>query len=133
MVEVIRVDFILSYWIFIWWILYMLGIVEYNPKLFLIIGLITNIIGLFIKMKNAYVNKYIFIIVVIITKIIPLYTLKNTEINFFQDLSIIIIICIIYLFWLYVNNKFSILYTLLTGDKNIIPPMEYVIGKMLNQ
>ncbi len=133
MVEVIRVDFILSYWIFVWWILYMLGIIEYIPKLFLIIGLITNIIALIIKMKNAYVNKYIFIIVVIITKIIPLYTLKNTEINFFQDLSIIIIICIIYLFWLYVNNKFSILYTLLTGDKNIIPPIEYIIGKMLNQ
>jgi hypothetical protein len=133
MVEVIRVDFILSYWIFVWWILYMLGIIEYNPKLFLIIALITNIIVFFIKFKNKYHNIFLFLIVVFITKVIPLYTLRNIEINFNQDFPIIIYICLLYLFWIYINDKFHYLYALINGYKNIIPPMEYVIGKMLNQ
>jgi hypothetical protein len=133
MVEVIRVDFILSYWIFVWWILYMLGIIEKNPKLFLIIALITNIIVFFIKFKNKYDNIFLFLIVFFIIKIIPLYTLRNIEINFNQDFPIIIYICLLYLFWIYINDKINYLYALINGDKNIAPPMEYIIGKMLNQ
>jgi hypothetical protein len=131
MVEVIRFDFILSYWIFIWWILYMLGIVKYNPKLFLIIALITNIIVFFVKLKNN-LNIFPLLIVVFITKIIPLYTLRKIEINFKQDFPIIIYICLLYLFWICMNDKFYYLYALIDRDTNIIPPMEYVIGKMLN-
>ena len=133
MVEVIRVDFILSYWIFVWWILYMLGIIEKNPKLFLIIALITNIIVFFIKFKNKYDNIFLFLIVFFIIKIIPLYTLRNIEINFNQDFPIIIYTCLLYLFWIYINDKINYLYALINGDKNIAPPMEYIIGKMLNQ
>jgi len=132
MVEVIRFDFILSYWIFIWWILYMLGIVKYNPKLFLIIALITNIIVFFVKLKNN-LNIFPLLIVVFITKIIPLYTLRKIVINFKQDFPIIIYICLLYLFWIYINDKINYLYALINGDKNIVPPMEYLIGKMLNQ
>jgi len=133
MVEVIRVDFILSYWIFVWWILYMLGIIKNNPKLFLIIALITNIIVFFVKFKNKYHNIFLFLIVVFIIKIIPLYTLRNIDINFNQDFPIIIYTCLLYLFWIYINDKIYYLYALINGDKNIVPPMEYLIGKMLNQ
>jgi len=133
MVEVIRVDFILSYWIFVWWILYMLGIIKNNPKLFLIIALITNIIVFFVKFKNKYHNIFLFLIVVFIIKIIPLYTLRNIDINFNQDFPIIIYTCLLYLFWIYINDKINYLYALINGDKNIVPPMEYLIGKMLNQ
>jgi hypothetical protein len=131
MVEVIRFDFILSYWIFIWWILYMLGIVKYNPKLFLIIALITNIIVFFVKLKNN-LNIFPLLVVVFIIKLFPLYTLRNIEINFNKDFPIIIYICLLYLFWICMNDKFHYLYALIDRDTNIIPPMEYVIGKMLN-
>ena len=48
-VEKARFDQIFSYWIFVWYLLYVLGVISYNPKFALIIGVITNLFVLLIK------------------------------------------------------------------------------------
>ena len=48
-----RFDFVFSYWIFAWYILYICNIVKYNPKWALTIGLVENIGILFLMFFYA--------------------------------------------------------------------------------
>ena len=79
-----RIDFIFSYWIFAWYLLYIFKIVDaYNPKFAIIAGLIEN---LCILLMMIYYNTKIklvilFVIMMIILKIIPIYTIWNKNIQ----------------------------------------------------
>ena len=42
--KVIRLDFIFSYWIFLWYILYFFTIVKYSPKFILYVAMIDNVL-----------------------------------------------------------------------------------------
>jgi hypothetical protein len=57
-----RFDFVFSYWIFIWYLLYMLKIVIYNPKWALMIALIENTFALALMFfyKNSFINIFLF-------------------------------------------------------------------------
>jgi len=59
-----RFDFVFSYWIFVWSLLYNNKLVSYNPKFALIIALIANIIKLFtmIYYKNSFIYIVLFIL-----------------------------------------------------------------------
>jgi hypothetical protein len=105
MEEKARFDQIFSYWIFVWYILYALGIISYNPKFALIIGVITNIFVVFIKIifKNSFYNILFFISVNVVIKVIPLYFLWNTNI-LRKDIYASIGIFSIYLVWLYFHG-----------------------------
>lgn len=37
-----RLDYVFSYWIFAWYLLYIAKITKYNPKFVLILGIIEN-------------------------------------------------------------------------------------------
>jgi hypothetical protein len=70
----LRIDYIFSYWIFIWFILYCLKITKYNPKFAILLGILENIIVL-ILMSYYNTDKSIiilFILMFIILKFIPL-------------------------------------------------------------
>ena len=54
-----RIDFTFSYWIFAWFILYQLNIIKYNPKIFLILASIENLILLFMMIYYKNNIKYI--------------------------------------------------------------------------
>ena len=71
----IRIDFIFSYWIFIWYILYELKLTVYNPKLVLWFGLFENLLHLLLMIyyKNSLISIFLFILVDIFIKIIPLW------------------------------------------------------------
>jgi hypothetical protein len=101
-VEKARFDQIFSYWIFVWYLLYVLGIISYNPKFALIIGVITNILVLLIKIifKNSIYNIVFFITVNFVIKVIPLYFLWNSKI-LMEDVYASIGLFSIYLVWLY--------------------------------
>ena len=105
--KIVRIDFIFSYWLFFWFILYKLNIVVYNPYLGLIIGLIVNSIMfiLFLSYKNYY-KAFLFVIVNFFIKIIPIYVLRNTKIQK-KDIYILFILYIIYLIYkkIFDNNK----------------------------
>jgi hypothetical protein len=101
----IRSDFIFSYWIFLWFILYIIQIVPYSPKFVIILGILENII-LFILMivYNAPYNKIIkFVIINTLIKIIPLVIVWRDKIKC-QDIYATVIYFLIYMIWLHYNR-----------------------------
>ena len=77
-----RFDFTFSYWIFGWFILYMLNIIPYNPKIWLILAL-TYVI-LFVSFVSIAYRKDWFLIIQeliinTIIKIIPIWILYKTK------------------------------------------------------
>jgi len=116
----IRIDFIFSYWIFIWYLLYIKQLTNINPKFALICGLIENIIIMLLMIiyKTNYKLFIEFIIMFIILKIIPLYTI-TTSIKLY-DIYYTIGIFIIYLIWMILNKQ-----TLNSFIKNIIDIIIY--------
>ena len=98
-------DLLLSNWIFVWFVLYLLCIIPYSPKLIILAGfgiIVFMIIYLYIKNASRY-NLLKFIILNILMKIIPLIVLYNIPITE-NDYYFSIAIFIIYLFWLDVNE-----------------------------
>jgi hypothetical protein len=105
MVNKLRFDFVFSYWIFAWYLLYMLKIVKYNPKWALTIGLIENTFALALMFfyKNSFINIFLFCFINLFIKILPLWTLRKTKYEINGMYSLIILFCI-YLLWLKINN-----------------------------
>lgn len=102
----IRFDFVFSYWIFAWFLLYYYKYVTYNPFLLLILAGIENLVllSLMIYYKNSLFTILLFIIVNIFIKIIPIYLLRNTKVTRCDIISYIIVF-LIYILWMYVNKK----------------------------
>jgi hypothetical protein len=100
------VDFIFSYWIFGWYILYISKIITCcSPKFALILAIIENIItSLSIVVNGASISTIIkSIIVNIVVKYIPFYTIRNDEINK-NDIFFTLLLFVFYLLWLQFNG-----------------------------
>ena len=100
-----RFDYLFSYWIFVWYLLYFFRFTKYNPKFVLICSVIENI---FLFCYMIYYNTYLSVIILFICgmfiiKIIPLYLIWNTKIKW-RDVMFTIILLFIYISWLYINN-----------------------------
>ena len=116
----IRPDLIFSYWIYVWYILYIFKVLKYNPKLAIIFGMIENLI-MFILMCIYNTKKILvvlFIIMFIILKLIPLYTIWNDKIQFNDDIKNTSLLFIIYLLWIHLNQL--TITDALTNAKNLI-------------
>lgn len=125
----IRIDYIFSYWIFLWYLLYLFGIVNFNPKFAILCGVIENI-GILLLMFYYGTKKHLvllFLIMFILLKIIPLYSIWNTQIRV-RDIVALIILFMIYLIW--VNKSLSdfIKQTqdLVIYNKNTLPGMMFL-------
>jgi len=101
-----RIDFIFSYWLFLWYLLYLFRIVNYNPKFAILCGFIENISILSLMFYYGTKKKLIllFFIMFILLKIIPLYSIWNTKITA-KDITATTFLFIIYLVWMSFNNK----------------------------
>jgi len=124
-----RIDYIFSYWIFTWYLLYTNQMIISNPKFALICGLIENllIILLMIHYKTKHRLIIEFSIMCFIMKIIPLYTLSSTNIQIL-DIKITIKLFIYYLIWMIVNKKtlndfIKNTFDLIIHNKNTLPGM----------
>jgi hypothetical protein len=118
--EVIRGDFILSYWLFLWWILYELGIVKANPKLFLILGLLANLSTLVYKLIKRSRTAIPLVVSMTIIKIIPLMFLYNTTITT-KDVEASVIVVVLYIWWVIIHfEKVQGYFT-----NRAIPPFEH--------
>jgi hypothetical protein len=132
-----RIDFVFSYWIFGWYILYILGYAQYNPKFAIGLGLIENI-GMLILMLyfNArYLTILYFIIINLVIKGIPFYTLLHTSIHY-KDVVASFILFLLYVIWMYIHNKDAIEYQYkiansLIKDKHETPSM-WLLNKIEN-
>lgn len=102
-------DLIFTYWIFTWFLLYYLVFPDlYNPKFALISGLIVNLVILCILIYNAVPLFYIigFMIVILITKISPLYLIRKTKIRA-NDIYFTVCLFLLYVlyFWIKENKN----------------------------
>jgi len=104
--SVIRADLVFSYWIYVWFILYILHFTTYSPKFSLILGLIDNIIMLILMVYFGSKSKTIilFIIVNTLIKVIPLYYLRNQKIKI-KDIYFTVGLFLVFVIWLHINKQ----------------------------
>ena len=105
--ELHNFTYLFSYWIFLWFIVYYSGYFkEYNPKLALMVAMAFEIYLIVMMFFNAISINYIliFFLIQFLTKVIPLYFIRNTPINLIPDLMSTIIVFLIYSAWLYWNG-----------------------------
>ena len=100
-----RIDFVFSYWIFFWYICYEFQITKYNPIGALYVGVLENIgvLLLMIYYANSYHHLLLVCFILLVGKIIPLWTLQNTSYSR-KDIYIIFIYFLVYILWLFINN-----------------------------
>ena len=134
----VRPDLIFSYWIYLWYILYIFKVIKYNPKFAIICGMIENLIILLLMCiyNTKKILIVLFIIMFFILKLIPLYTIWNDKIQLNDDIKNTSLLFIIYLLWIHLNQltitdwitrtKSLILY-----NKNELPGM-WILQKIAN-
>lgn len=100
-----RFDYVFSYWIFAWFLLYYLGFTSYNPKIALILALIENIgiLGSMIYFNNSFIYIFLFCIINFFIKVLPIWLLRKTKYEW-NDVYAMIALFLIYILWLLVNK-----------------------------
>jgi hypothetical protein len=111
----IRADFIISYWIILWYIAYLTGYVSQNPAPALWIALIGNILLLLpmIYYKVKLKTLFYFATIVLVSKVFPLWTLRGITIGK-KDLMATAGLIVMYIGWIVWEDKFSVLNQLST-------------------
>jgi len=102
----LRIDLVFSYWVYVWFILYFLNYTKYSPKFALTLGLIDNIVLLFLMIAWSTSLKTIiwFIIINTLIKVVPLYYLRN-ELFKMKDIYFTIGLFLFYIIWLHINSQ----------------------------
>jgi hypothetical protein len=102
----LRPDLVFSYWIYFWFLLYLFKIIQYSPKFALILGLIDNIIMLFLMLNFGTKKKTIlyFILINTFIKVIPLYLLRNERIKM-KDIYFTIVLSFLFVLWIHMNSQ----------------------------
>lgn len=111
----------------------MIGIVKYNPKWGITIGVVENIIALFLMIvyRNSIINIFLFCFINFFIKIVPLWTLRKTKYNI-RGIYSTIILFFIYLLWVMINNvPFKNIYEWIKKNKDP-GPFTYYAKKLLN-
>ena len=101
-----RFTFVFSYWIFIWYLLYIFGATTYNPKIALVIGVIHNITIFLIMLyyKNDWIHLITFLSINLCIKGIPLWTVRYAAYQW-KDFHALVIYFMIYIGWLHLNKQ----------------------------
>lgn len=131
-----RIDFIFSYWIFAWYLLYMARITIYSPKLALIIAVIEAVVSyMLLKTANTFTMVSTLIIVSCI-KIFPLITLWREPIRQ-RDIWVLFTLFIIYNIWLGVHGEtmlgvYKKIQVILDNNTYQLPFM-YLLSKLIGR
>ena len=101
-----RFDYVFSYWIFMWYLLYELRVTTFNPKIVLILGVIHNTIMLLFMFyyKNDWIHIATFSFINTCIKVIPLWTVRNDPYRW-KDFYALVYLFMIYIVWLFINGK----------------------------
>lgn len=102
----LRLDFIFSNWIFVWFILYYFKFVPYSPKLILTLAIFGNIFMILILFYNqvSLLSIFEFSLIVSVIKFIPYYIIRNDAIKI-NDVIFTLLLFILYLIWLSIHKK----------------------------
>jgi len=134
----IRSDFIFSYFLFIWFLFYYFGYIKYCPNSWLILGVINNIIALFLMVyyNNPILNILVFSFINTCIKLIPLWLIRNKPYKI-QDFIFGCILFVIFSFWLslYNINFIKVNQNIIEAIKEGVPatPLEYYIISLINK
>ena len=95
-----------SDWIIIWFILYKLDIIKYNPILFILLGIFENILWFILCFKHNKLYDYKFVVLVVhfIIKLAMFNSLKDTIITK-NDITFSMLLYIVYSIWLKNTHK----------------------------
>jgi len=125
----IRIDLVFSYWIYLWYLLYILRFIKYSPKFAMAIGIVDNFIMLCLMLYFATKMQTIimFLIINTIIKIIPYYSLRRETIKI-KDILFTLFLFIIFIIWLHINKQslrgnLKIIYDSLIYSQNKTPLM----------
>ena len=96
-----RMTYLFSYWVFGWYLLYEARVIPYSPKLGLLLSLMVGIgvIALMIYYSHSWIRIFLVSMVMVVIKIIPLWTLRNTPLVPMDILTTGGALCV-YLVWL---------------------------------
>jgi hypothetical protein len=134
-----RFDYIFSFWIFAWYLLYIAKIIKYSPKFVLILGIIENcfLLLFMIIFQTHIINILGFIILNIFIKILPYYSIRNEKITK-KDIIATIVIFIIYCIYLYICTGYNVInyYIIISSsalkDQNKTPALK-ILHKLLSK
>ena len=107
--EKYRIDFVFSFWIFAWFLLYIFGHTTFSPFFVLILGIIHNT-SYFIKnmyKKSKVSSQLLFVIGNFVLKIMPAlyFVMKKKTKVLFRDVMFTIGLFIVHVIWLKINNQ----------------------------
>ena len=127
-----RFDLVFSYWIFLWYLLYIFGVVSYSPKLVLCISVIENTIVFLIMtfmLQSSTETIAKFVIINTFIKILPLYSVWKDKIHWKTDLYRIFILFVVYVIWcnFFVNKIVDKQLNLIRNDKNTNSYNKYML------
>jgi len=94
-----------SYWVFVWYLLYILKVLHYSPKLALTIALLENLIklGAMVYFQNKLSTIVFFCTMIFFLKVLPLWTLRR--LTYKHQIHTTLGLFMVYLFYLYVNDQ----------------------------
>ena len=102
----VRGDLIFSNWIFIWFIVYYFGFIQYSPIWLLLVGALENIylLGLMIVNQLPYICLIHFSIILFLFKLLPIYLIRNDTLKI-DDLIFSLLLVNLYIAWTIFNRK----------------------------
>ena len=97
-----------SNWIFAWYLLYILRVTTFNPKIALVLGVIHNIVLWLIMFyyKNDWIHIVTFFLINLCIKGIPLWTVRNDPYRW-KDFYALVVYFIMYIIWVFINGKLN--------------------------
>ena len=106
----VRVEFIFSNWIFVWYVAYVLGLTKFNPKMVLILGIIHNICLSLVVLyfTRDYLRVIIFCVGLLLYKGVPLWTVRHAAYRL-KDFYALVVYFLIFTVWLSVNGRLKII------------------------
>jgi hypothetical protein len=124
-----RFDFVFSYWIFVWYLLYISKFTSFSPKFAICVGILENIVLLSFMILNCSNKRTIFYFVFIntIIKLIPFYTLRKETVTL-KDINPMLVLFAVYLVWIFVNkqNVYKMSYESLIHNRDDMPFLSLV-------
>lgn len=100
-----RLDYMFSYWVLIAYVLFYFQVLSYNPKHILFLGVLFNGVQLcvFIWHQITPFQIFLFLMINICIKIIPIYTIRKTSVSTKDDMFYLALF-FVYIIWLYIND-----------------------------
>ena len=129
-----RLDFIFSYWILIWYLAYAVKFTNLSPKFALLVGIVENL-ALFVFMiykKTDTGSLLRFGFGNLLIKVLPFYLLRNESIVK-SDIIATLFVFALYNAWLYINNETFISIVEKTTDSLVHNKNTTPLMKLLDQ